>query len=486
MAQLKIESIKQLLGRKFSLISSKKTTFAGHKAQKAIFGAMDREWENIVVPISNYTVTIDYIHGAEDKSKKAINKMFNSIEINAQDMDFSQQTEYTHEDPYFSLKTSSDWGLLPLQSRVNVLMGLSKKFPLIDMNIFVEKLSPNVQNSSRKEYMNYIKNNNIAKENNHSMFGLETHLYDKDIHYQINPELNDAISYKYKFKDENSGETKTFFAGYRILDGDRVIAITLNYYGESQEKFQTRVENFEEQVLSNLTLGREVKEPQPTTTPEGTTTPPEKEEKTQPKPPQQPQEQVKNKVKKLKKENEQSRKMMGKIALKVESGGEAWYFSPQSEKAHYLGRPGDAFQVMREQGVGISNQDLKKIPVGVMDQTEKRDSDDDGLSDALEKTLGTDPDNPDTDNDGYTDGVEVKNNYNPRGEGKTNRDKNFSRKQKGKILLQTEDKGQAWYVNPEDGKRYFLGKPADAFQVMRKAGLGISDQNFQQITDDDS
>jgi len=41
------------------------------------------------------------------------------------------------------------------------------------------------------------------------------------------------------------------------------------------------------------------------------------------------------------------------------------------------------------------------------------DSDQDGLSDADEKTWGTDPKNPDTDGDGYSDGSETKSGYNP-------------------------------------------------------------------------
>ena len=48
----------------------------------------------------------------------------------------------------------------------------------------------------------------------------------------------------------------------------------------------------------------------------------------------------------------------------------------------------------------------------------------------------------------------------------------------GRILLQTQDKGQAWYVNPLDKKRYYLGRPADAFNLMRRFGLGISNANF--------
>jgi hypothetical protein len=41
------------------------------------------------------------------------------------------------------------------------------------------------------------------------------------------------------------------------------------------------------------------------------------------------------------------------------------------------------------------------------------DSDQDGLTNQEEKTLGTDPNNPDTDGDGYSDGKEVQSGYNP-------------------------------------------------------------------------
>src|SRR3989339_24299 len=51
----------------------------------------------------------------------------------------------------------------------------------------------------------------------------------------------------------------------------------------------------------------------------------------------------------------------------------------------------------------------------------------------------------------------------------------------GKILLQVEDAGQAWYVEPGTGKRAFLGRPDDAFRIMRELGLGISDVDLNTI-----
>ncbi|MFZ4631925.1 MAG: hypothetical protein ACOYL8_01800 [Patescibacteria group bacterium] len=58
---------------------------------------------------------------------------------------------------------------------------------------------------------------------------------------------------------------------------------------------------------------------------------------------------------------------------------------------------------------------------------------------------------------------------------------NISTRLKGKILLQVQDKGQAWYVNPVNGKRYSLGRAEEAYNVMRSVALGVSNANFTAI-----
>lgn len=114
-------------------------------------------------------------------------------------------------------------------------------------------------------------------------------------------------------------------------------------------------------------------------------------------------------------------RLKGKILLQVESKGEAWYVNPDNEKRYYLGRPADAFNVMRELGLGVSNKDF-----------------------------------------------DLWNNKAPN-------------RLLGKILLKVEDSGKAYYVNPADLKMHFLGRPADAFRVMRELGLGIGDDNLSEI-----
>lgn len=48
----------------------------------------------------------------------------------------------------------------------------------------------------------------------------------------------------------------------------------------------------------------------------------------------------------------------------------------------------------------------------------------------------------------------------------------------GRILLQVESRGEAWYVNPIDQKRYYLGRPDDAYNLMKQLSLGISEKEF--------
>ena len=51
----------------------------------------------------------------------------------------------------------------------------------------------------------------------------------------------------------------------------------------------------------------------------------------------------------------------------------------------------------------------------------------------------------------------------------------------GQILLQVESRGEAWYINPDDGKRYYMKDGPAAYQIMRFLSLGISNTDLSQI-----
>ncbi|MFA5360218.1 MAG: hypothetical protein WC349_04660 [Patescibacteria group bacterium] len=172
--------------------------------------------------------------------------------------------------------------------------------------------------------------------------------------------------------------------------------------------------------------------------------------------------------------------LAGRILLQVEDKGQAWYVYPTDGKRYNMGRPTDAFNLMRKLGIGISNKDLVKIPIG-FSSNNYLDSDVDGLYDNLEDAIGTDKNNKDTDSDGYDDKTEINNNYDPLNKNKLPVDQKLTQINSGKIFLQIEKNGEAWYVEPITQKRYFLGRPDDAFQIMRTFGLGITNSDLEKI-----
>jgi hypothetical protein len=175
-------------------------------------------------------------------------------------------------------------------------------------------------------------------------------------------------------------------------------------------------------------------------------------------------------------------KLKGKIILQVQNHGEAWYVDPISENRFYLADGARAYGALRKFGLGITNKDLVKIPVGIEKRFLDTDTDSDGLADKLEEGLGTDANKIDTDADGVSDYDEViKNNTNPLGAGKLVYDNKLLGRLKGRIVLQTESHGEAWYISPADGKRYYLKDGSAAYQIMRFLSLGITNADIQKV-----
>ncbi|OGF30891.1 hypothetical protein A2533_03090 [Candidatus Falkowbacteria bacterium RIFOXYD2_FULL_35_9] len=174
--------------------------------------------------------------------------------------------------------------------------------------------------------------------------------------------------------------------------------------------------------------------------------------------------------------------LSGKILLQVEEHGEAWYVYPGDFHRYYLGRPADAFDLMRNLGYGITNRDLQKIPVAASNMAGGIDHDGDGLKLEVEAAFGTSDLLADTDGDGYNDYEEIFFGYSPTDPRRVRlTNEAFARQHAGKIFLQVEAHGEAWYVDTIAYNRHYLGRPADAFEIMRSLGLGITNANLAQI-----
>lgn len=113
-------------------------------------------------------------------------------------------------------------------------------------------------------------------------------------------------------------------------------------------------------------------------------------------------------------------RLKGYIMLAVDYHGEAWYIDPITRLRYYLKDGPTAYEFLRSFGLGITNADLSKIP---------------------------------TENDAVGGGT-------------------LAQSLSGRILLQVEEHGEAWYVNPADLKRYYMANGDEAYRIMRELSWG--------------
>lgn len=438
-----------------TVVKNEDVTINGNKAKKVIISAAGEQMNAYYIPINNYLLEIMYDYGKDDKDKATIDNIINSLTVNDSEQ-YTENKEYSNNNPEFAIKANNDWALLPKNSKSNPLFITYKADKSAFADIEVTKTDDNTNSLNNEEYLSYIEQK-IKEENSlNNRYDLRTEVKKKNAHYELNNTLNNVIMIDTVKKSISTGEILSQNRAYFIKSGDKYVVPSLNYFSSREEDYNKVISEFDN-ILSSLTLD--------------SSRPGKFEDIT---------EEV-TEIVNIKNEA-MHKNLKGKIMLKIESDGEAYYIHPTDKKMFYLGRPGDAFSVMRDQGVGISNSDLEKIPAGLSNLTGP-DTDGDGLPDLFEDAMGTNKEKADSDGDGYNDKQELENNFDPTQDGgakfKTSND--FAQKQKGKILLQVEGNGEAWYINPEDGKRYFLGRPRDAFQVMRNLGLGISDKDFESM-----
>ncbi len=115
-----------------------------------------------------------------------------------------------------------------------------------------------------------------------------------------------------------------------------------------------------------------------------------------------------------------SKELSGYILLQEERNNEVWYVNPDDLKKYFLGRPEDIGEVMAKLGLGTTHDFITS---------------------------------------------QVK----------------FSDNVLGKILIDTEDNGKAYYIYPEDRKAYYLDEPEAALAIIYALGKGISNEDIRKI-----
>ncbi|MEI8361469.1 MAG: CAP domain-containing protein [bacterium] len=117
----------------------------------------------------------------------------------------------------------------------------------------------------------------------------------------------------------------------------------------------------------------------------------------------------------------QAQNLSGLILINVEQHGEAWYVNPANQKRYYLGKPQDAFTVMKKLAIGINSSKYSLLKT------------------SIPQSLN------------------------------------------GRIVINVDNKGAAYYINPRDKKLYSLGRPNEAFNLMKQLGVGITNAQLGSI-----
>lgn len=117
-------------------------------------------------------------------------------------------------------------------------------------------------------------------------------------------------------------------------------------------------------------------------------------------------------------------RLKGYILLQVESHGESWYLNPTDGKRYYMKDGAIAYEMMRSFGLGITNADLVRLKAGNADLVSRL---------------------------------------------------------KGRIVLQVQEHGEAYYIHPVKGTVHYMKDGPAAYELMRYYSLGITNGDLSTI-----
>ena len=430
---------------------SEDAVIGGRPAKKFTLTVEDASMSFYLIPVGSYVFQLGYDYGQNNQDKVTVDNIIKSLVLGTP-APLPELTEYANDDLKIYLRGGDGW---VFQKKNNPEKPLSIGYKLNKKTLANLSITANneaIKNLSNEEYAQYLKNVIIQGNVILQLINLKVDFLKSNPQFVLNNELKKVIMTETVTKLASDDQVLSYERTYSIRRGDKIIIVGLSYYGSDKNEYNEVVSKFNKMLSSLSFQGLAAG----STSSSG------------------------NNSVAAGSNSALLKKLKGQIILKVEDAGQAYYINPRTLTMHYLGRPDDAFKVMASQGVGIKNADLSKIPVALQ-YLSGPDTDQDGLPDDFEAAIGTDKTKKDTDGDGHDDKSELANNYNPLGPGKIAIDTKFANSHKGQIFLEVEHKGESWYVNPSDGRRYFLGRPADAFNIMRHLGLGVSNKDFASL-----
>lgn len=441
------------------ITKSEEATINGVKSRLIQSSALGSITNQYFIPNRNYFIQVVYGNGKNDRDSAIVRGIVNSIRTGSVPQVTPLQ-EYTNVRPVFSLRTTSDWALNPVNSKSGPInFHHRSKLGLADVSLM--KRSEDQRAMSNEQFLEQIVSSHNSLNAITGNLNLRSEIVQSSAHAVLNDEIKDGVMVQGKSLNIATGQVVQRDYSFAIPTPDAWIVLSVGYFGPDEAGYNAVLDSFRP-ILQSFSLSSK-----PRAATAAVATPAAKPQAT---------------AAPVARTGSLANRMKGKILLQVESRGEAWYVKPEDGRRVYMKDGATAYQMMRSLGTGISNADLEKIPVGVETRFTDADQDGDGLADKLEEGLKTDPTNPDTDGDGVSDGVEVlTNGTNPLGSGRLTISSSLVNRMLGKILLQVESRGEAWYVRPEDGKRYYMKDGDAAYQIMRFLSTGIRNSDLDQI-----
>lgn len=444
------------------IISNNAATINGQPARDVMVSLQGVNINFYLVVRGQYLISIFYDYGENSQDKTIVDAAIKSISFGSVPTVEAALYKYKNTTHDFSLTTSGNWIIMPKYIG-NQPVSVYNKGNNTSVSVTINKETEDQKKLSDEVVLNQLKTAVASLNTLGEGSDTKVSIIKSSVKNKINSQLNNVILVESAISKISTKENTIHSLSYTMRKNDKIYSFELMVFGLSDKDYTKAVTEFNSMLngfswgLSGVAVSSANSAGQAVKT---TAT-----------------------VNSAKDDNKLAKKLSGKILLAVEDGGKAYYVDSKSLQKYYLADGNAAYGALKKFGVGITNVNLNKIPVGVEDRVLGVDSDNDGLDDKTEAALGTDINKADTDGDGYKDGEEVKNGYNPKGAGKSNSSSAFTKGLEGKILLQVEGNGEAWYVY--NSKRYYLADGEAAYKIMKFLSLGITNSDLSQIKEGD-